>query len=60
MLRKAPNNVKTSYQYDGLDRLTRMTDTKGMMTLKDHQYQYNAANQITQIAEPSTSLTRYT
>jgi RHS repeat-associated protein len=45
--------VKTSYQYDGLDRLTRLTDTKGVATVKDHQYQYNAASQITQIAEPS-------
>lgn len=51
--KKAPNNVKTSYQYDGLDRLTRLTDTKGVATVKDHQYQYNAASQITQIAEPS-------
>lgn len=53
--KKAPNNVKTSYQYDDLDRLTRLTDTKGAATLKDRQYQYNAASQITQIAEPSTT-----
>jgi RHS repeat-associated protein len=51
--KKAPNNVKTSYQYDGLDRLTRLTDAKGAATVKDHQYQYNTASQITQIAEPS-------
>jgi RHS repeat-associated protein len=51
--KKAPNNVKTNYQYDGLDRLTRLSDTKGAATLQDHQYQYNAASQITQVAEPS-------
>jgi RHS repeat-associated protein len=51
--KKAPNNVKTSYQYDDLDRLTRLTDTKGATTVKDRQYQYNAASQVTQIAEPS-------
>jgi RHS repeat-associated protein len=51
--KKAPNNVKTSYQYDDLDRLTRLSDTKGAATLRDRQYQYNAASQITQIAEPS-------
>ncbi len=51
--KKAPNNMKTSYQYDDLDRLTRLTDTKGAATVRDRQYQYNAASQITQIAEPS-------
>jgi RHS repeat-associated protein len=51
--KKAPNNVKTSYQYDDLDRLTRLTDTKGAATVKDRQYRYNAASQITQIAEPT-------
>jgi RHS repeat-associated protein len=51
--KKTPNNVKTSYQYDDLDRLTRLTDTKGTATVMDRQYQYNAASQLTQIAEPS-------
>jgi RHS repeat-associated protein len=51
--KKAPNGVKTAYQYDGLDRLTRLLDTKGVTTIADHQYQYNPASQITQIAEPT-------
>ena len=51
--KKAPNGVKTTYQYDGLDRLTRLLDTKGVTTVADHQYQYNTASQITQIAEPA-------
>ena len=50
--KKAPNNVKTSFQYDGMDRLTRLLDAKGVTSLADRQYQYNTANQITQIAEP--------
>jgi RHS repeat-associated protein len=53
--RKLPNGISTSYQYDGLDRLTRLLDTKGVMTVANHQYQYNAASQITQIAEPSNT-----
>jgi len=53
--KKAPNGVKTTYQYDGLDRLTRMLDTKGATTVADHQYQFNAASQITQIAEPTNA-----
>ena len=51
--KKAPNGVKTIYQYDGIDRLTRLVDTKGATTVADHQYQYNNASQITQIAEPA-------
>ena len=50
---KAPNGVKTSYQYDGMDRLTRLLDTKGVATIADRQYQYNTASQITQITEPA-------
>src|SRR5206468_11987797 len=48
----APNGVKSTYQYDGVDRLTRLLDSKGLATLADHQYQYDAANQITQVIEP--------
>lgn len=51
--RKLPNGILTSYQYDGLDRLTRLLDAKGVTMVADHQYQYNAASQITQIAEPT-------
>jgi RHS repeat-associated protein len=51
--KKASNNVKTNYQYDDLDRLTRLTDAKGAATVRDRQYRYNAASQLTQIAEPS-------
>lgn len=51
--RKLPNAVLTTYQYDGLDRLTRLLDQKGVATIADHQYQYDSASQITQIAEPT-------
>lgn len=50
---KAPNGVKTNYQYDGIDRLARLLDSKGAATIADRQYQYNPANQITQITEPA-------
>jgi RHS repeat-associated protein len=55
--KKAPNGIKTTYQYDGLDRLTRLLDAKGVATITDHQYQYNDASQITQIAEPTITKT---
>jgi RHS repeat-associated protein len=51
--RRLPNGILTTYQYDGLDRLTRLLDTKGVTTVADHQYQYNTASQITQVAEPT-------
>lgn len=50
---KAPNGVKTNYQYDGMDRLSRLLDSKGAATIADRQYQYNPANQITQVSEPA-------
>jgi RHS repeat-associated protein len=50
--RKLPNGVLTNYQYDGLDRLTRLRNAKGANTVTDHQYEYNAASQITRITEP--------
>jgi RHS repeat-associated protein len=49
--RTAPNGVTTTYQYDGLDRLTRLTHAKGATTIADFQYQFNAANDITQIID---------
>ncbi len=52
--KRMPNGVKTTYQYDGLDRVTRILDAKGATVLADHQYQYDNANEITQIAEPTT------
>ena len=53
--RRLPNGVLTNYQYDGLDRLTRLQDAKGVTTVADHQYQYNTANQITQIIESANA-----
>jgi YD repeat-containing protein len=51
--RTLPNGVTATYQYDGLDRLTRLTDATGTATIADAQYQHNTASQITQIAEPA-------
>ena len=49
--RSLPNGVATSYQYDGLDRLTRLTHAKTGNTLADFQYQFNAVNNITQMTD---------
>jgi RHS repeat-associated protein len=38
-------------QYDGLDRLTRLTHAKGANTLADFQYQFNTVNNITQMTD---------
>ena len=46
-----PNGVTTTYEYDGMSRLTRLRDTGPGGVLFDRQYSYNAANQISQIAE---------
>jgi YD repeat-containing protein len=43
--------VATTYQYDGLDRLTRLTHTKAPTTIADFQYQFNAVSNITQMAD---------
>jgi len=51
ILRTAPNGVDTTYQYDGLDRLTRLKYAHGATTLEDFQYQFNAVNNITQMAD---------
>jgi RHS repeat-associated protein len=49
--RTSPNGTSLSYQYDGLNRLTRLTHSKGAVTLADFQYQFNAANNITQVID---------
>jgi RHS repeat-associated protein len=46
--RTLPNGVTTTYQYNDLDRLTRLTDAKGAMVIADQQYQQDAAGRITQ------------
>ena len=51
--RNYPNGVTTTYDYDGMSRLTRLKDVNSTTTLFDRQYSYNAANQISQIVEPS-------
>lgn len=48
-----PNGVTMTFDYDGMSRLTRLKDATSTATLFDRQYQYNPANQIAQIAEPS-------
>lgn len=48
-----PNGITTTYEYDGMSRLKRLKDVNGSGTLFDRQYSYNAANQISQIAELS-------
>lgn len=53
--RTLPNGVVTSYSYDGLDRLTRLQHVKGAATVADYQYQFNSANQITQVTEPASA-----
>jgi YD repeat-containing protein len=49
--RTLPNGVVSTYQYDGLDRLTRLTHAKAPNTLTDFQYQFNAVNNITQMID---------
>ena len=51
--RNYPNGVTTTYDYDGMSRLTRLKDLSASATLFDRQYSYNSANQISQIVEPS-------
>jgi RHS repeat-associated protein len=53
--RTLPNGVVTISQYDGLDRLTRLTHAKGANTLADFQYQFNAVNNITQMTDGAGS-----
>jgi RHS repeat-associated protein len=49
--RSLPNGVATNYQYDGLNRLTRLTHAKDANTLADFQYQFNAVGNITQMTD---------
>jgi RHS repeat-associated protein len=51
--RSTPNGVTATYQYDNLNRLTRLRHIRGATTIGDYQYQYNSANNITQVAEPT-------
>ena len=46
--RGLPNGVTATYQYDGLDRLTRLSDGTAASAILDNQYTYNPASQITQ------------
>jgi RHS repeat-associated protein len=48
--RVAPNGVTSSYDYDGMSRLTRLKHYTTGGTLYDDQFSYNTANQISQIA----------
>jgi RHS repeat-associated protein len=46
--RGLPNGVVTTYEYNGLNRLTRLKDVKGTTVLADQQYQHDAAGRVTQ------------
>jgi RHS repeat-associated protein len=48
-----PNGVAATYNYDGLDRLTRLKDAKGNSVIADNQYSYNSAGHITQNIDQS-------
>jgi RHS repeat-associated protein len=48
-----PNNIVTSYTYDGMGRLTRLKHQLSSAVLFDNQYTYNAASQISQITDPA-------
>ena len=49
--RTLPNGVVSTYEYDGLNRLTRLKHAKGVNTLADFQYQFDTANNITQLTD---------
>ena len=51
--RTYPNGVNTSYEYDGVSRLSRLKDIGPSGTLFDRQYSYDTADQISQITEPT-------
>ena len=55
--RLLPNGVTTTYDYDGMSRLSRLKDASTGTTIFDRQYSYNSANQISQIAEPDRTKT---
>jgi YD repeat-containing protein len=46
-----PNNIATTYNYDGMSRLAELKHQSQAATLMDNDFSYNAANQISQIAE---------
>lgn len=43
--------MASSFQYDGLNRLTRLTHAKGVNTLADFQYQLSEVGNITQLTD---------
>ena len=45
--------VQTAYHYDALDRLTQVTDPKGLNTI----YTYNGFGELTQLTSPDTGTT---
>ncbi|UJB18449.1 MULTISPECIES: RHS repeat-associated core domain-containing protein [Lysobacter] len=49
-------NVETKYEYDALDRLTKVTDPKGLDTV----YAYNGFGDQTRLTSPDTGITNYT
>lgn len=49
--KQLPNGVGTVYQYDDMNRLTRITDATATAPVADSQYQYNTANQISQLID---------
>jgi len=55
--RAAPNGVAATYSYDGLNRLTRLKHTKGITTVGDYQYQFNAGGGITQLTDGAVAHT---
>ena len=46
-----PNGVASTYDYNGMSRLTRLKNQSPTATLTDNNFTYNTANQINQIAE---------
>ena len=46
-----PNGITSTFDYDGMSRLTRLKHQSASATLFDNQYGYNSANQISQITE---------
>lgn len=48
--------AETKFEYDALDRLTKVTDPKGLDTI----YQYNGFGDLIQLTSPDTGITTYT
>lgn len=55
LTRTYPNGVSTTYLFDNMRRIKRLTDNGPSGTLFDREYAYNSANQISQIVEPSST-----